>query len=621
MKRFLLILLLCILTACGNKETTLDSTTPETEPDVLEASGILDSKTTFGDSDNLFYISNETVEAGVMQNILSYNGNLLIHTSGETDYQLKLISSDNGELIVSNTFPDIVIPNVQICGEKIAITDWFDGKILILDDTLQIEKQYKVKCDYNSMYMNPDATKVYVFLPSEGIQIITLATDKTEILLKETANLYTSDEFKTHVTFSYTDLKSQYDMYGALDLATGKIIELPFKGSFFNICYAKDHWYATHTGTLDSHYVGNNDSLKTLKLGNDAGHITLSPDTGHLLLTQYGETGFLRMAEYQTDGTLVSECVNSIEGTAIQGKPLWSEVDGGYYFIMTDSTGKDLLMFWDVKAESSGENLPLQNLEQEVLSENAVSKDLYDRAKKLSYTYGINIRIAEQLWNEYVDYNVEFCLDEHEIIQALNSVENVFSVYPEGFFKQLTYGGIREVELHLSGPLTNRNLPKEDFNGFSSFAGFAFTQGSKALIVLDITTATEQLLHHELFHLIDDKLTFDAQLRPESNYSEEEWMKLNPEGFEYAGDLFNLPDSIFDDEYGLWFADIYSRTYSREDRAVIMEYANIGMHDMFILAPYRQAKLEYLSKCIRDAFDTTGWPEATIWEDTLNRSK
>ena len=29
-------------------------------------------------------------------------------------------------------------------------------------------------------------------------------------------------------------------------------------------------------------------------------------------------------------------------------------------------------------------------------------------------------------------------------------------------------------------------------------------------------------------------------------------------------------------------------------------------------------KLEYLCRCIRDCFDTTGWPETTVWEQVLN---
>ena len=51
-----------------------------------------------------------------------------------------------------------------------------------------------------------------------------------------------------------------------------------------------------------------------------------------------------------------------------------------------------------------------------------------------------------------------------------------------------------------------------------------------------------------------------------------------------------------------------------------MEYAMIGMDAMFVAAPYRQEKLKYLNDCIRDAFDTTGWPERTVAEETLEKS-
>jgi hypothetical protein len=77
-------------------------------------------------------------------------------------------------------------------------------------------------------------------------------------------------------------------------------------------------------------------------------------------------------------------------------------------------------------------------------------------------------------------------------------------------------------------------------------------------------------------------------------YSEEKWMRLNPEGFKYAGSTFELPEELLSREYDEWFVDLYSKTFPREDRARIMEYAMIGMDAMFVAAPYRQEKLKYL---------------------------
>ena len=612
----ILILLLTLLSACTNKNI------PDTiEPNPLIPSAILERKQSLSDSDTLFYIPNETVESGLMQTLLSFQDNFLLCGSDTTGYHLKLISAATGEELAANSFADMRLANVQICGSNIALTDWADGKILILDENLQEVEHYQVTCEYSSVYVSPDAEKVYVFLPETGIQVTTLATGETTMLLEHVANLYPSNNFQTKVTFSYTDLESQFDMYGAIDLEAGELLEFPFDGSFFSICAVNDTWFATQSGTHEVHYIGNRDSFKTFEQNDEMGNFTLIPDTGHLLMTSYNEIGFSKMAVYNTDGTCISECANTLEGAVVQECPLWSEADSGYFFIMIDPAGTDMLMFWDLNADCTGESLPFQDFQEEILPEGAVSKELYARARELSETYGVTIRIAEQISDEYTGYTAETCLNESMISKALNDVENALSVYPDRFFEQLLYGSIREVEIHLTGNLEMNDIPEDSGNGFTSFAGFASSGDSHSLIVLDIGASVESSLYHEIFHLIDDKLTFDAQLRPESNYSEEEWAKLNPDGFEYANQLYNLPDSFYDGKYEEWFTGYYARTNSKEDRATIMEDAMAGYRDMFILAPHRQAKLEYLSNCMRDTFDTTGWPEVTVWEDTLNRSR
>ena len=139
------------------------------------------------------------------------------------------------------------------------------------------------------------------------------------------------------------------------------------------------------------------------------------------------------------------------------------------------------------------------------------------------------------------------------------------------------------------------------------------------MVVLDINRpgSLEQTIHHEIVHLIDNRLTFDAYLRPESNYSEENWAALNPVGFVYAGTYDEMPMHYFNDGYENYFLDIYSRTFAREDRARILEYAMIGA-DYVFSTPERLAKLDYLSRCIRECFDTTDWPARTPWEMPLN---
>ena len=67
-----------------------------------------------------------------------------------------------------------------------------------------------------------------------------------------------------------------------------------------------------------------------------------------------------------------------------------------------------------------------------------------------------------------------------------------------------------------------------------------------------------------------------------------------------------------------YFLSDYSMTYPTEDRAEILSYAMYGYVEEYKRNPKVFDKLDYYSRCIRDCFDTTGWPDVTSWEEILN---
>lgn len=634
----MLLLSISLLTGCKNQEQSSSdlveneeqsATLPEEQS--KKPSAILNTKEPLGEEGTLFYIPNEAVESGFLQNIAFFQDSILTYgypkemteeSVGTGDLQLKLISLTTGEVLEHTTYSKIEFPSVQVCGAYVAIHDWATGKIVLLDKNLQEVSQYQVDCEYNSMYLSSNVEKVYVFLPKGGVQITELASGKTEYVLEHAVNLYISQKCGDYITFSYVDINTQFEEYGALNLENGEITKFPFGGSYYYLNYVNDLWMATRFETREVNYIGNAETVQRFELPMSASIAMIYSNPGNLLATYYDENGLSRMEIFDVEGTFQSRCENALGEAFLQGELLWSDIDGGYFFLMTDPNEHDKLLFWDISVNVSGENLPFQTVTPEMLSESAVSAELYERAKAIGEKYGIEIRIAEQMEEDYNDYKVEVIFDESEISLALDAIERAFSQYPEGYFTQLLYGSIREIELHLAGVLTNLEIPEGEVNGFTSFAGFVQTRNDKAVIVVDAwqNGQLEEHLHHEIFHLTDDKLAFDAGIRENAVYSEDQWAALNPEEFEYSYNLFELPESYFEDDYGEWFIELYSRTYPREDRATIMEYAMLGMDAMFISAPYRQAKLEYLCECIRDAFDTTGWPEETRWEKTLRES-
>ncbi|MBE5929123.1 MAG: hypothetical protein E7267_07150 [Lachnospiraceae bacterium] len=621
---FALVLLVSFICGCNNK--------PQIEEQVISVpSTILENKENLGDS-AIYYVPNETIEAGFLQNLSSFCGNLLVYgfsgdmtdiSSSSLEYHIKLINPQTGNEDASLILSGLDLPNIQICGDIFTVTDWGNGKIYLYDKKLNDAGTYQVDCDYNSMYLNNDATKVYVFLPDEGLKVTDLASGETTTIFNNVANLYASNKCGSYVTFSYTDRKTQLDECCALNIETGEISQLPFYGAFYDVKFMNGTWIATSNDNLDEHYIGDENTMKTFKYDNVFSSLEVVSESNTLLLKTYDENGFVEMSLYDIQGKFVSKYENALQGADVQGEFVWSESDNGYFFLMSNLSEKDKLMFWDKGVDVLGKDLSFNAVTEKTLTEDVLSKETYERAKELGNKYGITVLVAEQIDNDYSDYKAKKMLDENQVNIALDVLDEQLRIYPYGFLGQLAYGSVRETEIHLAGKLKNLSQPKGNVNGFTSYSGFFQTRNGKAIIVLDVNEGENlaQYLHHELFHLINEKLSFDAQIRSDALYSEEKWMSLNPEGFEYAENTFELPDELYNEEYDLWFIDMYARTFSKEDRATIMQCAMLGDYNMFVAAPHRQAKLKYLNRCIRDAFDTNGWPKQTVWEKTLKQSK
>jgi len=152
---------------------------------------------------------------------------------------------------------------------------------------------------------------------------------------------------------------------------------------------------------------------------------------------------------------------------------------------------------------------------------------------------------------------------------------------------------------------------------FSEFNGFTRSLSDHHLMVLDAETMYPETIYHEFTHLIDARLEYDAWYREDAVFSEEIWLELQPEGYEFPYDYTQLPDEAYEATEQGYFARIYGATYPGEDRATIMEIAMLGYAERFHESPALLEKLAYYSDCIRDCFDTATWPAITKWEEPL----
>ena len=70
-----------------------------------------------------------------------------------------------------------------------------------------------------------------------------------------------------------------------------------------------------------------------------------------------------------------------------------------------------------------------------------------------------------------------------------------------------------------------------------------------------------------------------------------------------------------------YFIDSYSQTYPTEDRARLFEYLmynDTEEYSDYLALPHLQDKLKFFFEAIRKGFDSSTWPEKTVWEEKLD---
>ena len=232
------------------------------------------------------------------------------------------------------------------------------------------------------------------------------------------------------------------------------------------------------------------------------------------------------------------------------------------------------------------------------------------QADKLEKKYGIEILMGQQTAAAcgHSQYTVAVNEDPDQIRGALEVLDAVLAMYPNGFLEQFRNGaGEGGISFCLTGSIKGGMAP----------VGFAQPCRDRYELVLDITALEDldRTAHHELWHAIEMYLSTDT-------FQTDAWNAANPEGFSYYGSYDNgylrLTQWTFTGGSGTdsFFTEPYARINGREDRACIMEGVMTGLGDTISTIPALQAKLRIMAQAIRDGFDSTGWTDV-YWEQYL----
>jgi len=200
------------------------------------------------------------------------------------------------------------------------------------------------------------------------------------------------------------------------------------------------------------------------------------------------------------------------------------------------------------------------------------------------------------------------------IYNALSKLDETLGSYPEGFFSEFKDENTMGVRILLVSTIESSY----------GVVAYEFYAGGWFNIVYDVNYQSKVTanLNHELWHAIEEKLNFIDGVWLDETL----WSSFNPEGFvyseEYETHYDNSSEYVYYTEYDperIYFIDTYSKTYAKEDRARIMEYAMSYPYFMERLQ-YSDAvmqKLRYLSQVLRENFDSSSWSETTLWEKYL----
>lgn len=614
-KTFLVLLCLSLmLSGCGVSSNPPVQTEPiQTDPPATQVSIspilLLEQGIVSDESPNLLYIPNETVEQMIAPEVRLLGHGLLLSECTDDAINLNLISLEDGSLVASGTVPGKAGTKLYIGSGEIGLCDRESGQISILDEQFHSVQAYDVPGEGDDWYLNSELDTLYIFFSDRGLLARNLVTGEDLWLVDNGFRVNPIGSSNGYVFFEYTDRADQKTHTRCLNLSMATLETLPLSDAITGCIRQGETWLLRSSETDGLHILAEKESAQSF-LWSDSEVRLLSPKQ-HLLAT---DPSGRRLTLFETDGDFLSQCALPISSHNIVDKDfIWSGYWEGYFF--TDFIDSSIqLMFWDVNAHCEGENLQMQPLEQIQQPQNVVEAALYERAAQLSQRFGVDIRIAEQCSLDYTHYDSYALTDPNFIRSALDILESSLSNYPEGFFRQLTYGSIESIRIELVGGL----MLKSDVTTHPDDAGaFAQDRGSYYGIVLDGFLMSERTLYHEFSHIIDSRLKWDSMIREDALYSEEAWLTFQPEGFHYAMSYTDIPTELLHFMESRYFITEYALTYPTEDRARLMESAMCNYTWDFEPGSGTRKKLQYYADCIRDCFDTEGWPETTLWEQVL----
>lgn len=605
MKRLiLLILTLLLLTGCGQQAVSTETAAPPTEPPIswVEEYGI-----PWDREGKLLEIPMDIPDGVHYSTGTEFDGDLLLwsvdgHFADSVIMELCVLELDDGSVTAQVDIPMTDYLTPRILGDKIYLCDTTGGTIIELDKKLQETNRWEQEYEFGTWYMDANET-LYCQDINLHFIAIDLATGERRELFPNCGEIMIYGDHAGTLTLQYYEENSGTPSYAGLNLHTGELTHSDVSFGYDSLQIVGDRWLSSKYNQYYSYRLSNPGS-ETIEISAPNYYLQLLEDGNILANSEDSTTQYL----FDGDGKAIASCQLSGNGSYYAMPPIWSDVHEGYFQVVSGYDDNIRLLFWDISQGTDAEDLIFAPIPVPSEEEQA----LLTRCEELSNQYGVTILCGNQCETQFNDFEASIVTDYDRVMDALDLLENALNDYPEDFFRQIRHDSIRTIQIQLVSDLIATGGGRSG----DGYAAFTEEMWDHYLIVADIDDMDLQCYYHEISHVIDSFLEWDSWQREDALYSEQSWMDLNPKWFNgYSYDYSVLQDM---EDYTS-FCDSYSMIKPTEDRARVMEWAmsEYGRWT-FENAPILQAKLSYYCRCIRDAFDTSGWPEELLWEQYLD---
>ena len=317
MKRFLILLLcLALLAGCRTDPqipaspetdpmpTTEAATSPEaTLPEEQPGVPLLDQGEASGKTGNLLYIPNPHVEFMACPEIRLYENSLLLYEHAANGrLQIKRISLEDGTLLAEASYPMNAPARVQVGNGLIGVCDSDSRQVLILNESLEVERRYTVPLEGESWYLNQELETVYVFF-EEGLTAYDLEADRAYWLLDNATLVQPFEMGSGYVLFSYTDLTDRKTYNRCLNLSTATIETIPVEAPISSGVRNAEQWLLRQDIASGTYILVNRE--KAVSFTRLEGLVELLPGKRQLLLT---DGSYRDLSLYNLEGNFLSRC-------------------------------------------------------------------------------------------------------------------------------------------------------------------------------------------------------------------------------------------------------------------------------------------------------------------------